>query len=194
VSTAGVHDELELKAVIPDPAALRARLLAAGAVLRFSGLMSDRRYDRPGGELGLRDQVLRVRTFHPPEGHATAILGWKGPVERSAEGYKRRAEIELPVSGGERGAPHALLAALGYLVVHAIDREVEVYDLQGATLRIERYPRMDPLLEIEGSPAAIERAVGATGIPRAEFTADSLTEFVRRYELRSGQPATLALP
>jgi len=194
VSTAGVHDELELKAVIPDPAALRARLLAAGAVMRFSGLMSDRRYDRPGGELGLRDQVLRVRTFHPPEGHATAILGWKGPVERSAEGYKRRAEIELPVSGGERGAPHALLAALGYLVVHAIDREVEVYDLQGATLRIERYPRMDPLLEIEGSPAAIERAVGATGIPRAEFTADSLTEFVRRYELRSGQPATLALP
>ena len=194
MSTAGVHDELELKAVIPDPAALRARLLAGGAVLRFSGLMSDRRYDRPGGELGLRDQVLRVRTFHPPEGHATAILGWKGPVERSAEGYKRRAEIELPVTGGERGAPHALLAALGYLVVHAIDREVEVYDLQGATLRIERYPRMDPLLEIEGSPAAIERAVGATGIPRAEFTADSLTEFVRRYELRSGQPATLALP
>ena len=84
--------------------------------------------------------------------------------------------------------------SLGYDVVHAIDREVEVYELEGATLRIERYPRMDPLLEIEGSPAAIERAVDATGIPRAEFTADSLTEFVRRYELRSGQPAALALP
>lgn len=194
MSTAGVHDELELKAVIPDPEVLRARLLAAGAVLRFIGRMSDRRYDRSGGELGLRDQVLRVRTFHPADGRATAILGWKGPVERSPEGYKRRAEIELPVTGGERGAPHALLAALGYDVVHAIDREVEVYELEGATLRIERYPRMDPLLEIEGSPAAIERAVDATGIPRAEFTADSLTEFVRRYELRSGQPAALALP
>lgn len=194
MSTAGVHDELELKAVIPDPEVLRARLLAAGAVLRFIGRMSDRRYDRSGGELGLRDQVLRVRTFHPADGRATAILGWKGPVERSPEGYKRRAEIKLPVTGGERGAPHALLAALGYDVVHAIDREVEVYELEGATLRIERYPRMDPLLEIEGSPAAIERAVDATGIPRAEFTADSLTEFVRRYELRSGQPAALALP
>jgi len=194
VSTAGVHDELELKAVIPDPGALRARLLAAGAVQRFIGRMSDRRYDRPGGELGLRDQVLRVRTFHPADGRATAIPGWKGPVERSPEGYKRRAEIELPVTGGERGAPHALLSALGYEVVHAIDREVEVYELDGATLRIERYPRMDPLLEIEGSPAAIERAVAATGIPRAEFTADSLTEFVRRYELRSGQPAALTLP
>jgi adenylate cyclase class IV len=198
VSAAAVHDELELKAVIPDPEALRARLLAAGAALRFGGRMSDRRYDRPGGELSLRDQVLRVRTFHRADGHgadghATAILGWKGPVERSPEGYRRRAEIELPVGGGERGAPHALLAALGYEVVHAIDREVEVYELEGATLRIERYPRMDPLLEIEGSPAAIERAVEATGIPRAEFTADSLTEFVRRYELRSGHPAALTL-
>jgi adenylate cyclase class IV len=190
----GVHDELELKAVIPDPEALRGRLLAAGAMLRFRGRMSDRRYDRAGGELSLRDQVLRVRTLHETEGPATAILGWKGPVQRSPEGYKRRAEIELPVAGGQGGAPHALLTALGYEVVHAIDRDVELYELAGATLRIERYPRMDPLLEIEGSPAAIERAVEATAIPRAEFTADSLTEFVRRYELRSGQPAALALP
>ena len=190
----GVHDELELKAVIPDPDALSARLLAAGAVRRFRGRMSDRRYDRPGGELSLRDQVLRIRTFHRADGDASAILGWKGPVERSPEGYKRRAEIELSLTGGGRGAPHALLAALGYQVVHAIDREVEVFELEGATLRIERYPRMDPLLEIEGSPAAIERAVQTSGIPRAAFTADSLTEFVRRYELQSGQPAILALP
>jgi len=187
-----VHDELELKAVIPDPDALRARLLAAGAMVRFHGRMSDRRYDRPGGELTLRDQVLRVRTFHHADGRATALVAWKGPVERSPEGYKRRAEIELPVAGGDRGAPDALLSALGYQVVHAIDREVEVFELAGATVRIERYPRMDPLLEIEGRPDAIERAVAATGIPRADFTADSLTEFVRRYELRSGHEAVLA--
>jgi adenylate cyclase class IV len=187
-----VHDELELKAVIPDPEALRARLLAAGGLVRFHGRMSDRRYDRPGGELTLRDQVLRVRTFHHADGRATALVGWKGPVERSPEGYKHRAEIELPVAGGDRGAPEALLSALGYQVVHAIDREVEVFELAGATVRIERYPRMDPLLEIEGRPDAIERAVAATGIPRADFTADSLTEFVRRYELRSGHEAVLA--
>jgi adenylate cyclase class IV len=190
----GVHDELELKAVIADPEALRARLLAAGAALQFRGRMSDRRYDRPGGELSLGDQVLRVRTFHHPDGTAAAVLGWKGAVERSPEGYKRRAEIELPVTGGGRGAPHALLSALGYQVVHAIDREVEVFELEGATLRLERYPRMDPLLEVEGLPAAIERAVRTSGIPRTEFTADSLTEFVRRYELRSGRPAVLAHP
>ena len=76
-------DELELKAVIPDPDALRARLLAAGAVERFRGRMSDRRYDRPGGELARRDEVLRVRSYHHPDGRITAVLGWKGPARRS---------------------------------------------------------------------------------------------------------------
>jgi adenylate cyclase class IV len=189
-----VNEELELKAVIPDPAALRARLLAAGATERFRGRMSDRRYDRPGGELSLRDEVLRVRAFHHPDGRTTSVLGWKGPVERSAEGYKRRAEVELPVTGSETASPHALLSALGYEVVHAIDRDVELFELGGAIVRTERYPRMDPLLEIEGTPEAIERAVRASGIPRGEFTADSLTEFVRRFELRSGQGALLSLP
>jgi adenylate cyclase class IV len=186
--------EVEVKAVIPDLDALRARLLAAGAAPRFRGRMSDRRYDRPGGELSLRDQALRVRTFHHPDGRTASVIGWKGPVERSPEGYKRRAEIELPVTGTEVASPHALLSALGYEAVHAIDRDVEVFDLAGATVRTERYPRMDPLLEVEGEPDAIERAIRASGIPRAAFTADPLAEFVRRFELRSGQSALLALP
>ena len=73
-------------------------------------------------------------------------------------------------------------------------REVEVFDLAGATVRTERYPLMDPLVEVEGEPAAIERAIAASGIPRSEFTADSLSEFVRRFELRNGAPALLARP
>jgi len=190
----GVHDELELKAVVADAEALRAHLLAAGATVHFRGQMRDRRYDRPGGELAVRDQVLRVRTFHHADGRVTAVVGWKGTTERSPGGYQRRAEVELPVAPQAPGSPHALLTALGYEVVHAIDREVEVFELAGATLRSERYPRMDSLLEIEGRPDAIERAIAASGLPRAEFTADSLTEFVRRYELRTGQPALLAFP
>ena len=50
---------------------------------------------------------------------------------------------------------------------------------------------MDPLVEVEGSPAAIERAIERTGIDRAAFTADSLADFVRRFEARTGEPALL---
>jgi adenylate cyclase class IV len=182
-------DELELKAVIPDPDALRARLLAAGAVRRFRGRMSDRRYDRTG-ELTARDEVLRVRSYLPIDGQSEAVLGWKGPTLRSPGGYKRREEIEIEVAA----SPHELLTALGYEVVHAVDRDVEVFDLDGATIRIERYPAMDPLLEVEGTPETIERAVRASGIDRAAFTPESLADFVRRYEERTGRCAVLARP
>ena len=182
--------EIELKAVIPDPATLRMRLLAVGAAPRFSGIMRDLRFDR-GGELAGRDHVLRLRTFDRDGERTGAILGWKGPTRISADGYKEREEIELPVGPGG-GDPEAWLRALGYEVAHAIDRWVEILDLGGTVLRLEGYPRMDDLLEVEGEPAAIERAIAASGIPREAFTADALAEFVRRFEARTGEPAVLA--
>ena len=184
-----IHRELELKAVVSDPGAFRERLRAAGAVPRFIGRMTDLRYDR-AGELVARDEVLRVRTFHHPDGDE-AIMAWKGPTTRSPDGYKLREEIELPVTPRDAD-PGRLLAALGYLPVHAVEREVEVYRLGDATARLETYPRMDVLVEIEGASAAIEHAIAASGIPRSEFTADPLAEFVRRFEERSGQAAVLA--
>ena len=183
------HQELELKAVVPDPDAFRRRLRAAGAVPRFSGRMTDLRYDRDT-ELASRDEVLRVRTFLHPDGRVESILAWKGPTRRSPEGYKLREEIEVAVSA--ESDPGRLLAALGYQPIHAVERDVEVYRLGDASVRLETYPRMDVLLEVEGEPAAIERAIAASGIPRSQFTADSLPEFVRRFEERSGQAAVLA--
>jgi adenylate cyclase class IV len=185
-----MHNEVELKAVLSDPGTARMRLLSVGAVVRFRGAMSDRRYDR-NGELAARDEVLRLRTFRDADGRSSAVIGWKGPTRRSPEGYKERDEIELAV-GEARGAPAAFLTALGYEPVHGIDRWVEVFELGDAVVRLESYPRMDDLVEVEGAPGAIERAVAVLGIPRSEFTAEPLTEFTRRYELRTGAPAVLA--
>jgi predicted adenylyl cyclase CyaB len=185
-----VHRELELKAVVSDPDELRRRVLAAGAVPRFIGRMADLRYDR-GTDLTLRDEVLRVRTFHHADGRTRAIVAWKGPTTRSAEGYKLRDEIELPIAD-DAPDPGRLLTALGYQPIHAVERDVEIYHLGGATVRLETYPRMDVLLEVEGTPDQIERAIEACGIPRGEYSAESLTDFVRRYEMRTGRPALLA--
>lgn len=184
----GPHPELELKAVVPDPATVRDRLLAAGARPGFRGWMRDRRFDRDG-QLSARDEVLRVRTYHHPDGEFDTVLAWKGPTRRSPEGYKQRDEVELPVAGGE---PDRLLSALGYVPVHTVDRRVEVYDLAGAAVRLEWYPRMDVLLEIEGDAEAIERAVPVTGIPRSQFSAESLADFTRRYQERTGLEPMLA--
>jgi adenylate cyclase class IV len=178
-------DELELKAVVPDPAQLHSALRKAGATLEWTGVMADRRYDR-AGQLAGRDEVLRVRRYQGSDGMIRSELAWKGPTERSPEGYKRRQEIELAVADGD---PSALLRALGFVEVHAIDRRIEQYRLDGTMIRVERYPRMDVLVEVEGTPAGIERAIAASGIPRTAFLPDALTDFVGRYEAAGRQAA-----
>ena len=184
--TSGPHQELELKAVVPDPEGLARRLVQGGARLIFRGTMEDRRYDR-GNELMARDEVLRSRLLTADSGSRESVLGWKGPTKLSREGYKLREELEYPVAGGAPADP--LLLALGYSVVHSIYREITIYRLGEATVRVEHYPRMDVLVEVEGTPEAIEQAIGVSGIPRDAFMADSLTEFVTRFEQRTGQSA-----
>lgn len=183
--------ELEVKAAVPDPALLRRRLVESGAEPGFRGLMEDRLFDREG-ELTERGEVLRVRTWRPEGGPARAQLAWKGLTRRSPEGYKLREELEFAVEH-DGGKAAQLLTALGYAVMKAIDRFVEVYLIGGAEVRVEWYPRMDVLVEVEGSAEAIEAALGVTGLPRAAFEPEPLAEFVRRYEERSGERAALSL-
>jgi adenylate cyclase class IV len=182
--------ELELKSVVTDPAALRRGLEQAGAVQRFHGMMRDRRLDR-SGELSGRDEVLRVRLWSADAGtNELAEVAWKGPTGVSPDGYKHREELELGVDNGPVAV--RLLEALGYRVVESIDRYVEVFELDDTVARLEWYPRMDVLLEIEGPPAGIERVVGATGLRREGCVADPLARFAERYTQRTGRPAILA--
>ena len=218
MSGGGGARELELKAVVPDAAALAARLTKAGARCTFRGTMRDRRYDRPDASLTARDEVLRVRTFEPSVasgdlragvraarrkhastgadssgagvGAAHAELTWKGPTRRTG-GYKEREELQFGV--GDAATAGEVLGRLGVAVSDAIDRCVEYHEVAGAVVRIEWYPRMDVLVEVEGEPGTIERAVAATGIPRGEFSADRLLDFAARFTQRTGRAAVLAL-
>jgi len=183
-------DELELKARVDDPTALERAIVDAGGALMFRGEMIDRRYDRRG-KLERRDEVLRLRVFRPDSGAAPfGVLGWKGPVS-VREGYKHREEHEVQVAQPE--AARVILERLGYEVVLRIDRKIAEYRLAGATVRIEWYPAMDVLIEIEGEPEAIESAVRATGLGRERFLPEALPHFVRAYEQRTGRTARLAL-
>jgi adenylate cyclase class 2 len=182
--------EHELKAVVVDPILVRARLIAAGARPGFRGLMSDVRYDKDG-ELLARDEALRLRTFRPDEGPRETILGWKGPTRITGEGYKTRPELEYDINA-RTGPPEELLLALGFRPIHAIDRYVEYYHLGTADVRLEWYPRMDVLIEVEGDGPGIEAGILAAGLPRAEFTAESLPAFAARYAERTGRAPLLS--
>ena len=182
--------EVELKALVPDLEATRARVEAAGAVLRFAGRLEDQRYDTEDRAIGRRDHVLRLRVYREHrQGTETAALDWKGPTTYDS-GYKMREELTCGLSRAEDF--RRILSALGFIVTMAIDREIWQYELCDATVRFERYPRMDDLVEVEGAPTAIEAAIDALRLPRETFTSERLPDFVRRFEERTGKQAALS--
>lgn len=176
--------------MVEDPSALRRRLESAGAAPGFRGLMVDRRYDRDGGLLAL-DHVLRLRELAGPGEEPQYLVSWKGPTGVTAEGYKSRTELEYQLRA-LRAPPAELFEKLGYQEVQRIERYVEYYRLAGADVRLEWYPRMDVLVELEGEPEAIEAALRSIGIPREQWSADPLPLFAARYAVRTGVPAALS--
>lgn len=180
--------EVELKSVVDDVERCRAAVERAGGTVVFAGRLEDRRWDTPDRAMFAKDHVLRVRVYRGG-GHSRAELDWKGPTRRDGT-YKLREELGTSVSDPEALAE--ILAQLGYEVSIALDRVIVQYDLGGAMIRFEHYPRMDDLVEVEGTPDQIEQAITVLGLARDGFTTDRLPDFVRRYEARTGERAALS--
>src|SRR6266550_6024194 len=182
--------EVELKSVVDDIAVRRAMVEAAGGRLEFSGRLLDIRYDRPDRSLAARDHVLRLRLYDSA-GARRASLDWKGETCYEA-GFKVREEISTLV--GDYESVTEILSRLGYVPTIEIDRRITQYELRGATVRFEEYPDMDSLVEVEGTPEAIEDAIVAIGLSRGGFTSERLPEFMARFETRTGRRAALSRP
>jgi adenylate cyclase class IV len=180
--------EVELKAVLDSWRDRSIRLERAGATRTFFGRIEDRRFDTPERSLAARDIVLRLRVYRGSDG-ARAELEYKGATQYE-DGYKVRDEVGSAVSDPE--AVTHILSGLGYTITRAIDRDIEQWEVEGASVRFERYPRMDDLVEVEGAPETIERAIAALGISRNAYTAERLTDFAMRYEARTGERAALS--
>lgn len=180
--------EVELKAVIDDLTVRRRKLEDAGAVLVFDGRLLDRRYDSSDRKLSSADNVLRVRRFSGREGEKT-LLDWKGPTSID-DGFKVREELSTEIH--DYAVLASVLEKLGYLVTADSDREIAQYEIAGATVRFETYPRMDVLVEVEGEKRAIESAIDALDMSRAEFTGERLSAFVERFERRTGVRAAIS--
>ena len=180
--------EVELKAVVDDLDKRRHLVENAGGKLEFDGQLIDRRYGDPSGRLVLVDHVLRLRVYETPNGRE-GFLDWKGPTQYD-RGYKVREELSSPI--GDPEALADILENLGYSVILEIERHIWQYSLGQATIRFERYPFMDDLVEVEGPPDAIEKGIAALAIDRAQFNADRLTDFVARFEARTNKRAALS--
>ena len=179
--------EIELKSVVDDVHARRALVEAAGGRLVYAGRLLDRRYDFPDRSMVARDHVLRLRFYDTGETRR-AVLDWKGET-RYEHGFKVREEVSTRAEDPDALAQ--ILESLGFVVTGEIDRQIAQYELGDAVVRFEEYLEMDALVEVEGIPEAIEAAISVTGLPRTGFTSERLTDFVARFEARTGRRAIL---
>jgi predicted adenylyl cyclase CyaB len=180
--------EVELKSVVDDLALRRKRVESAGARLTYEGRLIDKRYGDPAGNLMAHDHVLRLRVYDSPAGTIGSI-DWKGPTSFDS-GYKIREELSTAIADPD--ALSKILSNLGFTILLEIERSIWQYELGGATIRFEVYPRMDTLVEVEGTPEQIESAIPALGLDRSGFTSDRLIAFIARYEARTGQVAAIS--
>ncbi len=180
--------EVELKSVVDDVMIRRQLVELAGGRLLYEGSLEDLRYDNAARELSEKDEVLRLRVYGGIES-THAFLDWKGRTTFQ-DGYKVREELSSQV--GSVAVFKTILENLGYVVIAEIGRWIAQYQLGEATVRFERYPQMDDLVEVEGEPEEIEAAIRAIGIDREEFSSSRLPHFIRQYEERTGKRAALS--
>ena len=128
-----------------------------------------------------RDEVLRVRTFHHRRRQGRGGARLEGTHAALGRGLQAARGDRAPVSAG--GRPGAAARGAG-LPAGARDRPGgrDLSAGRGDRARWRPTPAWTCCSRSRAIPAAIERAVAASGIPASEFTAESLAEFVRRFE------------
>lgn len=132
--------EVEVKAPVDDPDALRERLVARGAQHQGTHREIDTYLAHPARAFAETDEALRIR-----RAGTRAELTYKGPKRDHAT--KTRREITLALAEPEDAA--ALLGALGFDEVATVTKERETWRLEGTTVTLDRVEGLGPYAELE---------------------------------------------
>lgn len=140
--------EVEVK-VPADLDAVRERLEALDAEARGTVEQSDTYFDHPARSFAETDEALRLRR----EDGWTAIT-YKGPKVDVAS--KTRRELETTV--GDTEAAEAILRAMDFDPVAAVEKTRERYELDGYTVTLDTVDGVGEFVEVEaeGEEAEID--------------------------------------
>jgi adenylate cyclase class 2 len=162
------REEIEVKIPVPDLAAVRDRLRAAGASLRAAEHdESNVLFDDPERKLSGSGRTVRLR-----RANGRAILTYKGVVRFQA-GAKVREERETEVADAVEA--EAILAGLGLTPRFRYDKRREEWDYDSTVVALDTTP-IGRFVEVEGDPPTIRRVVGRLGLDAAESIPYSYAE------------------
>lgn len=171
--------EQEVKIHFPDAEAARTAVRAAGARLAVPRrLLDDRLYDSPDARLRETGRALRIRR----DAERTGFLTFKGPVQPGP--VKSREELETSV--GDPRLVERVLGHLGYEEMFRSQKYREEYDLDHAHIAVDEAP-VGVFVEIEATPAEIERVARLLGKTPDDYVLDSYMTLWRRRCEAGGQ-------
>ncbi len=171
--------EIEAKFRISDPAAMREKLLSAGAEATGTVLEENAYFDTPEAELRRSDCGLRIRTAKPSDGGVKrSVLTYKGP-RREGE-LKIRAEEEIVIDSPDTA--HAILSALGYCPTVSFQKRRESFRLGQARIELDELPELGFFLEIEaGNEKTVQATRKTLGLGNAPTITKTYAELVAEH-------------
>lgn len=171
--------EIEIKFVVDDPAAIRAALERQGAISQGVREELNIRLDDPSRSLSARDMILRLRRITSAQG-AEHILTVKAPLSGGDPAFSVRREVEVTVSDAE--AALAALAMLGYAPFWRYEKRRETFLWGTVEAALDEMP-YGWFLELEGPPQDIRELAIRLGLHLEEgltFSYAAIFENVRR--------------
>ena len=161
-------EEIEVKFLLDDLAAIRQRLIAVGATLTVPRTYEDNvLFDTPDQHLLRQECLLRLRYDRG------CVLTYKEPAATPDANFKVRHEYEVEVSNGAQ--MHAILAKLGFVPVWRYEKYRETFTYQNTEIVLDDTP-CGAFLEIEGARDAIRSVAAALGLDFAARITASYAE------------------
>jgi adenylate cyclase class 2 len=173
-------DEVEIKFVVDDVAALQDKLRALGFRLQTPRTHEmNTLYDTAKGDLCKSGHLLRLRQYGDTWTLTHKARGRKGI-------HKTRVETETPVSDG--ASMHAILLALGYLPSFQYEKfRAEWNDSDGHVV-VDETP-IGNLAEIEGPPDWIDATAERLHVNRKHYITKNYAELFKEWKQRTGSSA-----
>lgn len=173
--------EIEVKFLVADESALRARLEAAGAEqVRPRVYERNVRYDDEEGSLFRRGQLLRLRQ----DDEARLTFKSLAIMDRQSEA-KVREELETTV--GDFDIAAALLGRLGFKPQQVYEKYRETFKLGEVEVVLDELP-FGRFVELEGSEEDIREAARQMDLPWEKRILDNYLLLMARAKAYYGLP------
>ncbi|MBV8201866.1 MAG: class IV adenylate cyclase [Acidobacteria bacterium] len=171
--------EVEIRALVPDPDAIQARLVDCG--FEFLGFTNQRDIviDKPDASLFNSGQKIRIRLES-----GIAELTYKGAFEGSRDA-SRRKEINIAISPTQVDDVIEFLSSLGLAICFVFAKARKRYARGDLTVNFDTWPIIGCVMEIEGDESEA-KSLAREAVPGVEFGNFRLRDFFQQVEIETG--------